>query len=134
VFSEEDVNMKVYHIQQMASDGKRSYDLWPGELKKRSRIKILLWAQTSPYSETIVMQIWTHSVIQFQRRWFTKCHGRQAIFNTLYVRIMSTIYYRKSNNPSAKLYFIHDNYQVDLRVSHTLRTYRVPYFPKHSSQ
>ena len=36
VFSE-DVNMKVYHIQRMASDGKSSYDLWPGELKNKKQ-------------------------------------------------------------------------------------------------
>jgi hypothetical protein len=33
-FRGEDLNVKVYDVRQMPSDGKSSLDLWPGELKK----------------------------------------------------------------------------------------------------
>ena len=32
-FRGEDLNVKVYDVRQMPSDGKSSHGLWPGELK-----------------------------------------------------------------------------------------------------
>jgi hypothetical protein len=33
-FREEDLNVKVYDVRRMPSDGKSPHGLWPGELKK----------------------------------------------------------------------------------------------------
>jgi hypothetical protein len=45
-FRGEDLNVKVYSIQRtnvwMPSDGKRSCDFWPGELKKTTSMLIIL--------------------------------------------------------------------------------------------
>jgi hypothetical protein len=32
-FRGKDLNVKVYDVRRMPSDGKSSHDLWPGELK-----------------------------------------------------------------------------------------------------
>jgi len=36
-FRGEDLNVKVYDVRWMPSDGKSSHDLWPGELKTRTK-------------------------------------------------------------------------------------------------
>jgi hypothetical protein len=40
-FRGEDLNVKVYDVRQMPSDGKSSQGLWPGELKITPRTSMI---------------------------------------------------------------------------------------------
>ena len=42
-FRGEDLNVKVYDVRRMQSDGKSSHGLWPGELKTRGQEAHNLW-------------------------------------------------------------------------------------------
>ena len=42
-FRGEDLNVKVYDVRQMPSDGKSSHGLWPGELKKHIVLTKIIW-------------------------------------------------------------------------------------------
>ena len=42
-FRGEDLNVKVYDVRRMPSDGKSSHGLWPGELKKHIVLTKIIW-------------------------------------------------------------------------------------------
>jgi hypothetical protein len=56
-FRGEDLNVKVYDVRRMPSDGKSSHGLWPGELKKQKQVWFTCLTRVSSFLPTLYVTV-----------------------------------------------------------------------------